>query len=54
MAKRTNNDLQSTTQEKRYRATQTPLNSGINSGATPGSAAPAPLVTLVGLLLHTV
>jgi hypothetical protein len=46
--KRTNNDLQNTTQKTKDRATRTPLKSGINSGA-PG--VPVPLVTPIVLLL---
>lgn len=34
MDSKTNNDIQNTTQKTKYRGRQTPLNPGINSGAT--------------------
>jgi hypothetical protein len=49
--KRTNNDLQNTTQKTKDRATRTPLKSGINPGAPGGLTVPVPLVTPIVLLL---
>jgi len=43
--KRTNNDLQNTTQKTKDRATRTPLKPGMNSGAPEGLTVPAPHVT---------
>ena len=48
--KRTNNDLQSTTQKTKDRPARTSLKPGMNSGAPDGLAVPAPLVTPVLLL----
>jgi len=42
--KRTNNDLQNTTQKTKDRATHTPLKPGMNSCSPEGIAIPAPLV----------
>ena len=42
--KRTNNDLQNTSQKTKDRATQIPLKSGMNTGAPEGYVALAPLV----------
>lgn len=49
--KRTNNDLQNTTQKTKDRATQTPLKSGVNSGTAEENAVPDPLVASIMLLL---
>jgi hypothetical protein len=48
--KRTNNDLNNTTQKTKDRATRTPQKPGVNLAAPEGKAVPAPLVTLVVLL----
>lgn len=48
--KRTNSDLQSITETTNDRATRTPLNTGVNSGAPEGKAVPPPIVDLVVLL----
>ena len=45
--KMTNNDLQNITHKTRDRVTQTPLKTGVNSGAPEGSTVPAPLMTPV-------
>ena len=45
--KRTNNDLQNTTQKTKDRVTRTPLKTGMNSGAPEMQAVPVPLVTPV-------
>jgi len=39
------NDIQKITQKTKDRTTQTPLNTGVNSGAPEGLADPAPYVT---------
>ena len=49
--KRTNNDLQNTTQKTKDRATKTPLKFGVNSGTAEENAVPAPLVASIMLLL---
>jgi hypothetical protein len=43
----TTNDLHNTTQETKDRATRTPQNTGVNSGAPERLDVPAPLVTHV-------
>jgi len=48
--KRTNHDLQYTTQKTKDQATRIQLKTGVNSGSPEGSAVPAQLVTLVMLL----
>jgi len=50
--KKKDKDLQNTTQETNDWATRTPLKPGVNSGAQEEIAVPAPLVTLVVLLLN--
>ena len=50
--KRTNNDLQNTTQKTKDRATQTPLNTGVKSGTPDIVLVPAPHATPVVLLLN--
>jgi len=45
--KKTNNDLQSTTQKTKDRVTRTPIKTGVNSGAPEGGVVRAPLVAPV-------
>jgi hypothetical protein len=49
--KLTNNDLQNTTQQIKYRATRIPLRPVVNSSSPEGSEVPGPHVTPVVLLL---
>ena len=52
MAKRTNNDLQNTTQKTKYPATRTPPKKPlVNSGGPEGLAVPTPHMAPVVLLL---
>ena len=48
--KTTHDNPQNTTQKTNDRATQTPLQTRVNSGATEGQAVPTPLVTPVVLI----
>jgi len=51
--KRTNNNLQNTTEKTKDRATRTSLKTGVSSDAPKGYAVPAPHVTPVVLLYVT-
>ena len=52
MAKRTNNDLQNTTQKSKYRATRTSLKTGVNSLLRKGTIPVYLLVPVVLLLFQ--
>ena len=52
MVKRTNNDLQNTTQKTKDRVTWTPLKPGVSAGAPEGNVVPAPLLAPVVFLYY--